>query len=233
MPTNTNKNILTNNEIYEILKAEIVSLELAPGDFIGEVEISKRFHISRTPIREVFKRLEYDGLIRAIRNKGTVITPINFSAITEFMFIREKVEVGIIEEILPSIQPEFIAQLKLALIKQRKVLDDESLTPVHRSQKFFEEDNAFHEILFLAANKSSIWYKLSNYMPDYRRFRSISAELNNEENFKELFLHHTKILESIQEKDFSTIKQIYKTHIYSGVDNLADIISEKENYFVL
>ncbi|OON94575.1 MAG: hypothetical protein ATN33_04265 [Epulopiscium sp. Nele67-Bin001] len=68
---------MTNTEIYTSLKTRIMTLDLEPGDIISEIDMSKKFNISRTPIREVFKRLEYDGLVNVIKNKGTEITPIS------------------------------------------------------------------------------------------------------------------------------------------------------------
>lgn len=228
-----NKVIFTNNEIYEILKNEIVSLELLPGTYIGEIDIAKRFNVSRTPIREVFKRLTYDNLIKVIPNKGTVINPIDFGLISEFMFIREKLETGVIDEIIDTISNENIALLELLLIKQRKLLNDKTIEHRTRSVEFFKLDNQFHIILFNAAHKGTLWNRLVNFMPDYQRFRSLSAEFNTDENLLKLFDQHCDILKCIQAKDINKLREIYKSHIYNGIDTFQQLLKEKEEYFVI
>lgn len=44
-------------EIYNQLKEEIIDLKIEPGALISENEISRRFEVSRTPVRDVFLRL--------------------------------------------------------------------------------------------------------------------------------------------------------------------------------
>ncbi|MEG0326095.1 MAG: GntR family transcriptional regulator, partial [Cellulosilyticaceae bacterium] len=56
--------INTSEQIYEQLRDEIMFLEILPGEFISEMETAARFGVSRTPIRDVFKRLEYEGMLK-------------------------------------------------------------------------------------------------------------------------------------------------------------------------
>jgi DNA-binding GntR family transcriptional regulator len=43
--------------MYENLLADIVNLVRKPNDFINEAEIARGYGVSRTPVREVLKRL--------------------------------------------------------------------------------------------------------------------------------------------------------------------------------
>ena len=47
--------------IFDMLKQEILSLELKPGQAISENEICSRFDVSRTPVREALRRLQEHG----------------------------------------------------------------------------------------------------------------------------------------------------------------------------
>lgn len=227
------KTILHTADIYKTIKEEIVSLQLKPDDYIGEIETAKRFSVSRTPIREVFKRLELDKLIRVIPNKGTLITPIDFTEISDFMFIREKLELGVIEEVMATINPENIARLQLLLFQQKKLIQDDKMDRVQQYTAFYQLDNEFHISLFTMANRRSIWNKIENSMPDYQRFRAVSAKMNTLDNIKELYHHHIAIASCIQENDFQKLAQIYKEHIYYGMKLFPTLLSEKETYFKL
>ena len=57
--------------IYETLKKEIVTLHLKPGSRIRENELSASFGVSRTPVRDVLKKLEENGLVRIQSKSGT------------------------------------------------------------------------------------------------------------------------------------------------------------------
>nr|WP_289041233.1 GntR family transcriptional regulator [uncultured Aliiroseovarius sp.] len=64
--------------VYETLRREIIDLTLAPGSPIDEVQLSERFDMSRTPIREALVRLAAENLITTLTNRATVVSQIDF-----------------------------------------------------------------------------------------------------------------------------------------------------------
>ena len=64
--------------VYEKLRQGIIDLTLAPGSPLDEVSLSEQFQMSRTPIREALVRLSGDGLVTALPNRNTIVTPIDF-----------------------------------------------------------------------------------------------------------------------------------------------------------
>ena len=64
--------------VYDILRDEILDLELPPGSPIDEVQLSERFGMSRTPIREALVRLAGEGLIDTLPNRSTTVSQIDF-----------------------------------------------------------------------------------------------------------------------------------------------------------
>ncbi|WP_010166536.1 GntR family transcriptional regulator [Candidatus Epulonipiscium viviparus] len=218
--------------IYQTLKDEIINLELEPGTFIGEIEISKRFNISRTPIREVFKRLEYDGLINIIKNKGTQISPINLRKILDLMFIREKVEIGILEESLSLFTADTIIHLSLIIAEQSDLIYKSKASIEDRAIEFYKLDNLFHETLCRFSNRPDLWKFFINLLPDYSRFRVVSARLNTDLTLEKLYLEHAAILQHIKEKDLDAIKIIYKEHIFSGITRFEQLLESTPEYFI-
>ncbi|RUM95400.1 GntR family transcriptional regulator [Pseudaminobacter arsenicus] len=70
--------------VYEILRNEIVELKLEPGSPIDELQLSKRFSLSRTPIREALVRLAAEGLITTLPNRATIVSNIDFLNLPQF-----------------------------------------------------------------------------------------------------------------------------------------------------
>ena len=57
----------------------IVTLELAPGSFWSELQLSEMIGIGRTPVREALQRLQTDHLVRILPRLGAQVTEINVS----------------------------------------------------------------------------------------------------------------------------------------------------------
>jgi len=70
--------------VHETLRNEIIDLTLAPGTPIDEVQLSERFGLSRTPIREALVRLAAEGLITTLTNRATIVTQIDFLGLPAF-----------------------------------------------------------------------------------------------------------------------------------------------------
>ncbi|MDD7599104.1 MAG: GntR family transcriptional regulator, partial [Bacilli bacterium] len=68
--------------IYQSISNDIITMKLKPGDMLKEIEVANKFNVSRTPIRDVFKRLEYDKLLDIHSQKGSFVSKINLEGIT-------------------------------------------------------------------------------------------------------------------------------------------------------
>ncbi|MCD7061426.1 GntR family transcriptional regulator [Pelagibacterium xiamenense] len=70
--------------VYETLRREIIDLTLPPGSPLDEAQLSERFEMSRTPIREALVRLAADNLITTLTNRATIVAPIDFLHLSDF-----------------------------------------------------------------------------------------------------------------------------------------------------
>jgi DNA-binding GntR family transcriptional regulator len=60
-------------ELHFQLADEIVSGVLQPGAALDEMELARRFHVSRTPVREAIRQLAASGLIETRAHHGAVV----------------------------------------------------------------------------------------------------------------------------------------------------------------
>jgi DNA-binding GntR family transcriptional regulator len=60
------------DEVYRIIREDILSGRLRPRDHLVEVDLAERLHVSRTPVRESLQRLAADGLIVSHRRRWVV-----------------------------------------------------------------------------------------------------------------------------------------------------------------
>lgn len=59
------------------LRQEIIMGEISPGAKLNEIKLSNRYGISPPPLREAFRKLEYENLVENVPRKGTYVTEIS------------------------------------------------------------------------------------------------------------------------------------------------------------
>ena len=60
-------------QIFEILRAQIISLELAPGTPLARPALAESFGVSQTPVRDALLRLEQEGLVIVHPQSSTLV----------------------------------------------------------------------------------------------------------------------------------------------------------------
>ncbi|MEO3416471.1 GntR family transcriptional regulator [Roseovarius sp. CAU 1744] len=71
--------------VYDELKREILTLEIEPGAPLDETTLSKRFGMSRSPVREALVRLSADGLVVMLSNRSTLVAPIDLIGFPQYV----------------------------------------------------------------------------------------------------------------------------------------------------
>jgi len=72
-PSPSQPKITRAEELRLQLADEIVRGQLAPGAPLDETDIARRFHVSRTPVREALRQLAASGLIETRAHRGAVV----------------------------------------------------------------------------------------------------------------------------------------------------------------
>lgn len=70
-------------EIAEALEAAILSGEFSQGVVLNELDLAKRFDVSRTPVREALLNLSVTGIVELERGKGAVVVGISLDTLFE------------------------------------------------------------------------------------------------------------------------------------------------------
>lgn len=80
-------------EIYRALRDEILTLQLKPGHPLDETSLSRRFAVSRSPIREALSRLLAERLVETLPNRSTIVAKVdlqNFPALIQALDVQQR-----------------------------------------------------------------------------------------------------------------------------------------------
>jgi DNA-binding GntR family transcriptional regulator len=116
-----------NNEdsAYSRLRADILSLELVPGERLSERGLEAVLGASRTPIRAALMRLENEGLTERA-GRGWQVTPIDLTEVRAVMEYREAIESAAVSLAVERAEDEDLDALLEIAEAHRERGDEES-----------------------------------------------------------------------------------------------------------
>lgn len=102
----------TAEKIEEELKIDILTGKRPSGQRIVEQKLCSRYGISRTPIREVLRHVEAEGLIEAIPNRGAFVKGFSTREIDDFFLLKAPLETQCVRWAIERITPEEMDMLE-------------------------------------------------------------------------------------------------------------------------
>ena len=189
--------------VYRVLKDNIMSLELKPGELLSESELAKKLNVSRTPIREVLIKLKSEKLIEVKPQAGTYVSLIDWNLIEEAIFIRYNLEREALKEACQNFSGDILMEMEKCLFAQKLVAQKgDNLLEFHNL------DKEFHKLLFVGINKSNVWESICNISTHYNRMRLLAEKKLNKEFLVD---QHITYLEIIKNKKFILIDDVLTT----------------------
>lgn len=145
------------DEIALALEDDIVSGRVEAGAVLRQEQLSERFGVSRTPIREALRRLAAQGLVSFTPNRGVRVRTLSRDELHEAFLVRAELEGLATELAVPRMTTELLAALDAA--EQR--FSELTLT-LREAARTGVEDNAlavewmranyaFHDVVYAAA----------------------------------------------------------------------------------
>lgn len=98
--------------LAQLLRGDIFNGTLTPGQYIRQEEVSARFGVSRSPLREALRQLEAEGLIEYHANRGAMVTSMDEETVRQLYQLRRILEAGAIDLVVRRVTDEEIAQFR-------------------------------------------------------------------------------------------------------------------------
>jgi DNA-binding GntR family transcriptional regulator len=133
------------NQVYRALKEMIADYRFSPSSRLNVEELTKEFGVSRTPIWEAVRRLEQEGLLKNVPNRGVFMVEMTLPMALKLYQVREVLE-GLAGKLAAqNIDDKRLHKMERCLEAQRKVVESDD--PVGYSRLDF----TFHALIYEAS----------------------------------------------------------------------------------
>ena len=186
----------------QILEA-IRSGRYRPGDRIRETEVADWLNVSRTPVREAFRRLEAEGLLSFESWRGVVVADLDRQQVSELYAMRKALEGAAAKLAARHIDDAEIELLDLLL--------EQSSNTATTPEALAEINRQFHETIYAAAHNRYLLQTLEQLRNALALLRGTTYSLPG--RAATALKEHKAIVEAIRVRDAEAAEQAARNHI--------------------
>ena len=183
-----------NEQIYDILKKDILSLKLPPGKKISETIIAEQYGTSRSPVRDALRRLEQEGLIVIEPQIGTFISDVSFEELIEIMQMKVVNDSLAAQLTASRVDTEKIVPIRKALEKVKKMKIEDRV----KEQREF--DSMLHMLIFENCGNRYLTRLCIDLLYYAERVRRYTTPTPNQ-RLQASLVEHERILQSLENKN--------------------------------
>lgn len=185
---------LKNSEVvYQDLRRDIISMALPPGAPILEKELSERYGISRTPVREATLRLAEERLLQIAPKSGTFVARIEVSVLREAIVARRALEEVNVRAAAARASESQIMGLRAVIQRQQEMAD------AGDEEAFHKDDEAFHSGIASAGRYPGIWGMIEQIKLQVERYRRLTLPQHG--RMQLVVEEHSAMLDAIAKRD--------------------------------
>ncbi|MEO2202977.1 GntR family transcriptional regulator [Paenibacillus pabuli] len=107
-------------EIYRDIKLAITQHKLLPNSQLVEDALAEAFEVSRTPIRNVLRRLEMEKLVTVIPYRGAFVSCPSVDEAREVFEMRRVIETSMVQKLCRTVKPEQLFPLEVLIREEHQ-----------------------------------------------------------------------------------------------------------------
>jgi GntR family transcriptional regulator of gluconate operon len=207
-PTSWLKGISRGEAIACELRLQIIMGIMKPSEVISENRIAVGFGTSRSPVREAFKALSNEGLIR-LERMGAVVLGLSMQDIEELYDVRYLIESFAQQRLVSGNHEPLCAKLKQMIDKL------ELAVKYNDCVEFSFLDFCFHEAIIVEAKHQRIlhlWKSIRQIVLSVMLITTKEIFTEGENKLNTVIEKHRKIVKALESKDVNIIEQVVREY---------------------
>lgn len=202
-----------------MLRRDILSLTLAPGELLDEMSLSRRFGFSRSPIREALIRLGSDGLVQTLPNRTTIVAPVDIARFPKYvdaLDIAQRVNTRLAAELRSEADLVAIEQAQAGFIAAVASMDHLAMS---------ESNKAFHMAIAQAGKNPYMAGFYEKLLDEGRRILHLHFDyIERTRDGRLLTDEHEEMITAIRARDVDLADRLARDHTRQLRDNFLNFL---------
>jgi len=203
----------TADQIVDVIRNEIFSGKYLPGDKLKENEISSRYSVSRTPVREALRKLEAEGLTEFRPNKGVLIPQIGNHDIDEIYELRILIEMHCVRKFIKIATEQNFEEMENIIDKMRNALSSKDIPD------YFALSLDFHDYYIKHCQNERMYSFFNSIRNTMRMAQSILGK--TESFYKKSMDGHLEIMKLLKSRS-PECEKVLRLHIEEACNEMRE-----------
>lgn len=209
------------DQLVSAIQAKIVAGDCPPGAALRQAALAADFGVSRTPIREALRKLEAQGLIQVIPNRGATVRDPDPREISEAYVVRAELEGLAVELAVSYIREGELTRLREAEALFRRAVERADGNRASRTNgnpaNWERANDLFHDVILVAARNQRLRRTVMELHRTFPRNLTWSTLKNDQRLLRDNVTEHRRILQAVEDHDAPAARAAMKAHIrHSG-----------------
>ena len=221
MPKHKPTDLKLKDKAYIEIRDLLRSGEFPVGSFISERQLVSRFKFSKTPIRVALERLERDGFVEIVPQRGVRVRGLSDKEVADHFELRTTLESWVADTLVARDPPLDWTGVQASLKEQESAVSSRDI------EHYANADADFHDQLALMTGNEEVMRVIRRQRE--RLFRIVLRVLASDHNRPQSSLEeHYGIVEAIERRDCELASARVKEHLGWGRDFLLHTSAESE-----
>lgn len=191
--------------VFQVIRTAIIRGVLPGGMPLRQDEISSSLNVSHIPVREAFRQLEAQGLVRIYPNRGAVVTKLSPKELANIMDTRIMLETGILSSAVSLMTDADIEKADMYLKKFKEESDMENLDTINLK---------LHFALYKPSGNHVALTLIDQFHANVDRYLHPFYTVEDMPRIKNI-AEHSALIDACRVRDASLAKAILRTHLES------------------
>jgi DNA-binding GntR family transcriptional regulator len=208
--------VAAEDRAYQAIRAAIIDGTHANGAHIDAGGIAATLGISRTPVREAFRRLHAEGLLTLIANRGAYVTPWTRADLDELFSLRVVLESHAAAIAAGRLDEAGLRQLRSLAERMEEASDVRVARHVPSSglQTIMTLNAEFHRTIVGASGNRRLTMIMSTLVdtPLIMRTFAIYAQAD----LRRSMAHHRELIAAFEARDADWAASVMRSHLHAA-----------------
>lgn len=201
------KTMAARDWVFQVIRMAIVRGVLPGGMPLRQDEISAALKVSHIPVREAFRQLEAQGLVRIYPNRGAVVTKLTPHELENVMDTRILLEVGAFKTAIPLMTEHDLAHAQ-------EILD--AFQAERNPQRCDTLNLQFHFSLYAPCNNDVALSMIDQLHANSDRYlRPFYPKKKEDDRAFKAIKEHQMLIDACRSRDAELACAVLRTHLES------------------